>query len=525
MKISTVEQMRDMDARAIAEYGIPDRILMENAGLAVFEVIRRRLGPIAGKRFVVCCGLGNNGGDGLVVARKLHSNGGAVTVVILGDPARYKGASAANLDLVEKASIAVRVKPKNAVLRAELAEAHCVVDALFGTGLTRPVGGAYKEAVECINGAHCPVVSVDIPSGVDGNTGAVWGVAVSADHTVTFGLPKLGNLLYPGYGLGGALYVTHISFPPAIHQDPALAVEINRPPPLAPREPDGHKGTFGDVLFVAGAGAYYGAPTFAALSCLRAGGGYCRLATPRSIVAQVASLAPEVVFLPQQETETGSLAAANLETLLHWGDKVDLAVVGPGVSLAPETQNLVLKLISALSCPLMVDGDGLTAAAADLEAVRSRGRETVLTPHPGEMARLCHCSVAEIKKDPVGLLVRTCSDLGCHIVLKGAHSLVGTPAGRVYVNPTGNSAMATAGSGDVLCGTIAAMFGLGLGWEDSVRAGVFVHGLAGDKAAATLGADGVTARDIAAALPAAVREYRQNHFALMEDCYHTVRVI
>lgn len=515
MKVSSVSQMRAMDARAMAQFRIPEPILMENAGLAATRVLRAQW-PEAGMRWLVLCGVGNNGGDGLVVARHFHSRGIPVRVVILGDPARYGEAAAANLAMVEAIGLPLSRTDDLAVVRAELAACDGIVDALLGTGITRPVRDLYAAVIETVNAAGKPVLSLDVPSGVNGDTGQVMGVAVRAGHTVTFGLPKPGNLLYPGAELGGRLWVTHIGFPSALTTDPALTIAANDPLPLPPRPVDGHKGTFGDTLFIAGAGAYFGAPYFASLGYMKAGGGYARLATPRSVAAVVATRAPELVFMPQPETATGAIALAARAGLQAAAADVDFVVMGPGTSLDAETQVLLRDLTAAVEKPLLIDGDGLTALAADLEIIRQRTHPTVLTPHLGELARLTGLTVTEIRADRITVLRELSQGLGAHVVMKGAHSLVGLPDGRIFINLSGNAGMATAGSGDVLSGAIAAMAGLGLPIDDAVRMGVFVHGVAGDMAAEEVGEDGMTAQDILAALPAAVAASRARSQAWLD---------
>lgn len=538
MRVCTVNEMRNLDRTAIREYGIPGELLMENAGEAVYFAIlmefgRDSLDPldgsgpgIEGLRFTILCGGGHNGGDGFVVARKLRSSGGEVRVIVLSDPSRYDEAPSLHLEMVRKMGIHVAVKPPMEEIAASLAWSHIVVDAMLGTGLSHEVGGVYREVIEKVNAAPRPVVAVDIPSGVDGDTGRILGVAVAADLTVTFGLPKRGNLLFPGSELGGDLFVTHISFPPKLWNDPAITAETNEPAPLPPRRPDGHKGSFGDALFVAGAAGYYGAPAFSALAHLRAGGGYARLAAPQSVVPHLATIAPEVVFVPQAETPERALSLEALDGLLELAARLDFTVVGPGLSLHDEAQELARRLVAAVPGPVLVDGDGLTALAADPGLLRNRpAGTTVLTPHPGEMARLTGLSVAGITADPIPVLQRTAGDLGCIIVLKGAHSLIGLPDGRVFINGSGNSGMATAGSGDVLTGTISAVSGLGLDLEAAVRTGVFLHGHAGDLAAAEEGEDGMTARSIAGALPAAVADYRERYGELVADCCGMIRLL
>lgn len=524
MKVCRVSEMRSLDQAAIEQYGIPEILLMENAGLAAYSVFQSKF-EVPGGRFLVFCGLGNNGGDGLVVARKIHSNGGEVHVLLLGDPARFSGVAQRNFEIVSQLPIDIRQIDSADAIATDLAHCDGVVDAIFGTGLTREVGGHYRDVIEAINASGRPVLSVDIPSGVHGDTGQVMGVAVRADYTVTFGLPKVGSLLYPGYALGGELYVSHISFPPALYEDDRLQIEVNDPPALPPRDPAGHKGTFGQALFVAGAASYFGAPYFSALSFMKAGGGYARLAAPRSMTPFIATKGSEIVFIPQEETASGSIARQNLPALLELSEQLDVVVLGPGISLDEEPQQLARELAAQIDKPLLIDGDGITALCQDLQILTQRSAPTILTPHPGEMSRLTGLSIPEVKADSIEVLQRTCRELNAIIVLKGAHTQIGYPDGRIYVNMSGNAGMATAGSGDVLTGTIAAMFGLGLPIEEATRKGVFIHGLAGDLAARDKGEDGITAQDILEALPHAMKADREGIPAALRDRYIGARVV
>jgi len=508
MKISKVSEMRALDRTAIEKLGIKEELLMENAGEALYFVLSQALG-IKDKKFVVLCGIGNNGGDGLVIARKIHSNGGLAKVFILGDPAKYRGAAKMNLHIVSQLPIEVATVEAVQSIKTQVYHCDAIVDAIFGTGLARDVEGRYRDVIELVNGSGKPVFSADIPSGVNGDTGKVMGVAVKADFTVTFGLPKTGNLLFPGYDLCGKLYCTLISFPPSLYDTPALKFETNDSVTLPPRDKNGHKGSFGQVLFIAGASSYFGAPYFSALSFLKAGGGYARLAAPASMTPFIANKGSEIVFVPQQQTPSGSIALKNKAALLALSDQMDMVVLGPGLSLEEETQQLVRALASEINKPLLLDGDGITALCEDLHILKERQAETVLTPHLGEMSRITKKAVSDIDTHKMEILQHTAKDLHAMIVLKGAHSLIGCPDERVFINMSGNPGMATAGSGDVLTGAIAAMFGLGLPLEDAVRKGVFIHGLSGDLAAEDLGQDGITAQDILDYLPLALKMDRQ----------------
>jgi len=518
VKISNVSEMRGLDRTAVEVFGIKEELLMENAGGATYSVIANEVG-VRGKTFIVCCGIGNNGGDGFVIARRIHSNGGEAKVFVLGNRAKYRGAAKLNLDILSKLGISVRDVTSANFIRTDIAHADAVVDAIFGTGLVREVTGLYRDVIELINSSGKTVFSVDIPSGVSGDSGKVMGIAVRADHTVTFGLPKLGNILFPGNELCGRLYVTHISFPPDIYDSDALKVEVNRPKMLPARDRNAHKGSVGQALFIAGASSYYGAPYFAALSFLKAGGGYSRLAAPASIIPFIGVKGSEIVFLPQKETDGGSMAVDNMEALVDLAAKMDMVVLGPGLSLHEETQCLVRELAREIRRPILIDGDGIAAVSGNPEILRARDADTILTPHLGEMSRLTGLSIQEIDGDKILTLQRTSKDLNATVILKGGRSLIGFPDGKVYVNMSGNPGMASAGSGDVLTGTVAAMFGLGLSLREAVLKGVFIHGFAGDLAAEEKGEDGMTAQDILDHLPLAMKMDREGLSETYKDGY------
>lgn len=524
MKISTVSEMRALDKRAIEEFGIVEELLMENAGQAAYLVLSREFG-IKDKTITIFCGTGNNGGDGLVVARKIHANGGTVKVYLLGDPGKYRGAAKINLDIVSRLPMDVQVYQSLDQLIRDIAQTDLIVDAILGTGMTGEVRGQYREIIEAINESGKPVLSIDIPSGIHGNTGQVMGAAVKANYTVTFGLPKIGNMLFPGFELGGKLYVSHISFPPSIYNTDSLKIAINHGQKLPPRNQNGHKEDFGEVLFIAGSASYFGASYFSALSFLKAGGGYSRLAAPQTIIASIAAKGSEIVFIPQKETGSGSISRENKDALLSLCQKMDMVVIGPGLSLDGETQRLVKELTQSVDKPLLLDGDGITMLCQDLNIIKEREAETILTPHLGEMSRMTNVPVTEIGEHKIEILQRTARNLQAIIVLKGAHSLVGYPDGRVYVNMSGNSGMATAGSGDVLTGAIAAMFGLGLTVPEAVRKGVFIHGFAGDLAVEDKGEDGITAQDILDYLPLALKMDRLGLSETMRERYAGAQIV
>ncbi len=513
--------MKELDSRAARDYGLSDLLLMEDAGSAVYSLVAREFG-CAGVRVGVVAGVGNNGGDALVAARRLHSCGARVEVFVVGDPERYPEPAKRNYEIVLKLKLPVayvRAPEDLGVLEERLPTFDVVVVGLIGIGLRGEVRGIYRDVVEVLNRSGRKIVSVDIPSGINGDNGSVCGVAVKSSHTVTFGMPKLGNILYPGYHYCGKLYVSPLSYPPELLLSDEIRVELNAPLPVPERIRWGHKGTFGKLLAVSGARYYYGAPYYVSYSFLKAGGGYSRLAAPRSVIPYIASRCSEVVYIPLDETDEGTISLKNLEYVLELIERfdIDIVAVGSGVSLNPETQEFVREVVRRVDRPVVIDGDGITAVSSAPEVIKSRRAPTIITPHPVEFSRLSGMALAEIAEDPVGALRKVAAELNSYVVLKGAHSLVGYPDGYVYVNMTGNPGMAKAGSGDVLTGTIAAMYGIG--FRDpgaATRMGVLVHGLAGDLAAERLGEDGVTPDDILHELPQAVRILRENPELVVE---------
>jgi NAD(P)H-hydrate epimerase len=523
LKVCSVDEMRRIDEEAAKRFGISHELLMEDAGTAIFSLILKEIG--LGKRFCVVAGTGNNGGDALVAARRLYAAGASVRIYIVGSPDSFTDLTRRNYELAKSMGIPIQfIQSDEDVKRfsEEAKECDVLVVGIIGVGLRGEVTGVRRSVIEAINRLGKTVVSVDIPSGINGNNGLVGGVAVKSTYTVTFGLPKYGNILYPGYYYCGKLYVSFLSYPPQLLSSDDIRVELNYPVPPPERVRWGHKGTFGKFLAVAGARYYYGAPYYVAYSFLKAGGGYSRLATPKSVAPFIASRNSEIVFIPLEETDEGTLALRNLETILRLVDEyeIDIVAIGPGTSTNPETQELMRRLAEAINKPIIIDGDGITAIAKEPDVLKKRKAPTVLTPHPGEFTRLTGLSIKQVQEDPIGILRKTCIELNSYIVLKGAHTLIGRPDGYIYINMTGNPGMAKAGMGDVLTGTIAAMYGIGYrDIGEATRIGVLVHGLAGDLAAKDLGEDGATPDDVIQYLPKALRILREEPQKIIEEYF------
>jgi len=525
MKIASVSEIVNLDKMAGEEFGISSEILMENAGNAVFYVIEKEIG-VRGKSFAIFIGTGNNGGDGLVVARKLASTGAKVSLFLVGDKNKLKGIAKKNYERINGFPIErYNVKFFDRITEMNIDKSDAIVDALFGTGISREITGIYKEIIQGINISGKKIVSVDIPSGVNGDTGEIMNTAVKANYTVTFGLPKRGEFLYPGAEYIGKLYVSHISYPPSLYESNEINVQLNTPVRLAEREKDTHKGDYGKALFISGGKNYLGAPMFCSFAFLKAGGGLSYLAAPESIAPFIAVKASEVVVIPLKETKEKSISTKNLDSLLNLSRKMDIVTIGSGITLNEETKEFAKEFVKKVDKPLIIDGDGVTAISEETKILKERRGETIITPHMGEFARLTGKKIKDIKKNRIKILQESAKELNSTVVLKGAFTLIGTKNRKVFINTSGNPGMATAGSGDVLTGAIAAMYGIGLSIEGAARIGVFIHGLSGDLKAREKGTDGITATDILEGLPEAVRYYKENYNRIKETNYERIHII
>jgi hydroxyethylthiazole kinase-like uncharacterized protein yjeF len=510
MKVSRISEMRLMDRAAMETYGISDALLMENAGEAVYFAVLKECG-IRNRRFVVFSGIGNNGGDGFVAARKIHSSGGWVKIFVVGDPSRYRGAAKLNYEIVSRLPIEVQVLTHDRIDEANDVVSGCdtIIDALFGTGLTRDVEGLHARVVGIMNGSGKTVFSVDIPSGVHGGTGRIMGAAVKADCTVTFGLPKIGNLLYPGYERCGKLYVTHISFPPVLYDRESIRIEINDPAPLPSENEAVRKDEFRTILLVMGPSSRPESFSSAVVAFVRAGAGRPRVAMPESIASSVAEDVGEITAAPQKETVSGNISLENKEPLLELCRHMDMIVLGPGLSSDEETCRLVRELVPEIRCPILIGGDAVAAVSGDFNALKSRREPTILAVEPGGISGIMETGSGDSEDTVIDVLRRRTDELDSIIVLEDAHSLIGFPDGNVLVNMSGSPGITSADRRGALAGTVAAMYGSGLSLGDAVGAGVFVYGCACDLAVGDAGGEGVPVENVIEHLPAAVRGYRK----------------
>jgi len=507
IKLLTAEQMRRCDRAAIEDYGIPDVVLMENAGTQVVEAMHEFLDGIPG-RVTVCCGKGNNGGDGLVVARHLHNQGVDVRVVLFAGADELEGSPATNLGIVEALGLElVEIPDADAWERRRpaLGAPDCVVDALFGTGIEGALRGHYGDVVRAVADAGVPVVAVDLPSGLETDSGEVPGPAVRADLTVTLAAPKLCHVLPPAESLCGALVVADIGIPERVLRGVDDAVSLLSPIYAAllvpPRSPDSHKGTYGRVLIVAGSPGTTGAASLTALGALRGGAGLVTVATPHSVYPVVASQLTEALVHPVSAGEDEGLASAAVDEIRELASGVDVLALGPGLGTAPETVDAIRALLRDAAVPAVVDADGLNALAGALDVLEDAPAPRILTPHPGEMARLMETDTGSIQGDRLGHARTLASDTGATVVLKGHRSVIAAPQGDVALNPTGNPGMASGGAGDVLTGLVAALLGQSLDPVSAAHLGVFAHGLAGDIASEAVGEIALVAGDLVDHLP------------------------
>ena len=500
--------------RAAIEAGSSEAQLMEEAGLSSAQEAWMLLGTLEGREFVVRGGPGNNGGDGLVAARHLHDWGAEVAV--LAPRGRPDDQNLQELTLRE---VAVTQGEEAVAALQRMGQADLVVDALLGVGKGRPItadepiGEALVALADARGRSQPPkVLAIDLPTGLDADGGGVDPLTVAADVTVTFGLPKVGMYQAMGSGVVGRVQVVDIGIPAEAMEAASLELITSRwtRESMPARPEDANKGTFGKVLVVGGCSRYRGAPALAATAAYRAGAGLVTIACPEPVIASIAPTAAEATWLPQEAAEDGGLAGEAAVALRREWAGFDAGVVGPGLGHTGETQALVWALLpdagEDLAGRVVIDADALNALAALEDGAERTPAGAVLTPHPGEMARLLGSSVADVQANRVGAAREAAGRYGCTVVLKGAHTVVADAEGRARISPFANPLLATAGSGDVLAGMIAAYLGQGLGAFDAASLGVYLHAAVGEALRTEYGDSGLLAGEIASRLPKVVRE-------------------
>ncbi len=507
MKVVDARTMRSMDRRAMEEYGISSLVLMENAGRGVAEIAMREFSG-HGVRYAVVAGKGNNGGDGFVAARHLANSGLRVKVFLLGDPSDVGGGAGTNLEIWRKMGGEVDVlRTESDVDRARIALSHSgvIIDAVFGTGLSSAVMGYHKRMVDLVNFVKVPVLSVDVPSGLDATTGRAPGSCVEAKITATMAIPKIGLLVYPGASYAGRVKVVDIGMPRTLVEDekiPWNGVDSQTiRGMIRPRCPDSHKGSFGHLLVLGGSDGKTGAVYMAAMGGLRSGVGLVTIGVPESLNPILEVKTTEAMTYPLPEAEDHTLDDSSLEKIISLAGGKSAIVIGPGLSTSEGITHLLSDLIRSAGSPMVIDADGLNAVAGTGDLLGGAAVPLVLTPHPGEMARLAGIGTEEVQMNRIEIARGFARENNVIVVLKGARTVTASPAGEVFINLSGNPGMATAGTGDVLSGLIGGLIAQGYDPLKAAVAGVYIHGLAGDRVAEEGGMAGMVATDILGMVP------------------------
>lgn len=508
MRVVTGREMQAIDRAAIEKHRIPSLNLMQQAGTKVALRIERLLGTGQARKIAVVCGSGNNGGDGFVAARLLYEVGFTVKVFVLGRPDKLTPDARVNFEKIRELVKPVFVsRTALSALRKAVGEADLIVDALFGTGFSGRPDALAAQVIKVVNESDAEIFAVDVPSGVEADTGRVAGEAVKAERTITFGLPKLGCLIVPGAAYCGDVEVVDIGFPAELIRAPgtlSLATPDELSQMLPKRKPDTHKKECGRVFVVAGSVGMTGAAAMTAEAALRAGAGIVTLGVAESLNDIMEVKLTEVMTAPLPETPARSLDAGAYHTVVDKLKEFDVAAIGPGLSQHESTVKLVRDLLENVKAPIVLDADGLNALAGQGNLLKKRPGPTVITPHPGELARLSGQTVTAVQRDRVAAARRAARTWKVVCVLKGTRSVIADPSGQAYINPTGNSGLASAGTGDVLTGVIASLWAQGTKPLEAAVLGCYLHGLAGDMVMKEKTIYGLIATDLIESLPKAV---------------------
>jgi ADP-dependent NAD(P)H-hydrate dehydratase / NAD(P)H-hydrate epimerase len=512
MRVLNAAQMRDADRQTIEEIGIPSMVLMENAGRQVVAALEAAFEDLADRQVAVLCGPGNNGGDGFVVARTLHQRGTEAAVFVIGSVGTIKGDARLNVEILSRLGITVvEINDEQTweLHFSEISKCDLIVDAIFGTGLKSPLSGMLETVAADINASGIPVTAIDLPSGLSADRAEPIGSFIHASTTVTLASPKLPLVLPPGEAHAGNIIVADIGIPPEIIEGLGgprleLLTRESMRELITPRQADSHKGDFGHVLIVAGSRGKTGAAHLAAQGALRSGAGLVTVATPIGAQPVLAALGAEYMTVPLDETANGQVALSALERILDF--EQDVIAVGPGLGTGPDVSALVVELIEQTDSPLVLDADALNVLAAAHHRLQGGSRPIVITPHPGEMARLVGATVEDVQSNRLDVARDFATSHQLYVVLKGYRTLIATPQGNVFINPLGNPGMATGGTGDVLTGVLSAWLAQLLDAEAACKLAVYLHALAGDLAEADEGEVGMIAGDVAGHLSDAVLE-------------------
>ncbi len=531
INIANAKEMQLIDTVAIKKYGIDGTLLMERAGLSVVSKINEIFSiATPGSRIstvIILCGGGNNGGDGFVIGRILHNQGHRVKIFITVKPEALRGDAKLNYSIAKKFGVEILDMKGFISGKSTRLNSHClIVDAIFGTGLSKDIRTPVSQIIKKINNSSARVFSVDIPSGISSDTGQIMGCAVKAEYTVTFGLAKRGHFLYPGADYTGKLFIEDIGFPRTLLESGRIKVRLPEKKDvlalLPERLKNTHKGSYGHVLLIAGSRGKTGAALMAARACLRTGAGLVTIGVPESLVDTFQSRVTEEMILPLSDKGNGTLSIKAFNKIQDFLAKSgDVLAIGPGLSVDNEISALLCKLITKSKAPLVIDADGLNALRNNTMVLKKSRTPIILTPHPGEMAQLLKKKleirnpkseirnlIYEIEKDRITTAASFTKNTGAYLVLKGVPTITAVPEGTVYINPTGNPGMATAGTGDVLTGIISGLLSQGLDPENASFSGAYIHGLIGDITATKRGERSLMASDIINAIPSVFKSLK-----------------
>lgn len=512
MKLATPNEMKKLDRLAMEIYKIPGILLMENAALSIVsKAIEMLESTSRGSKTVVIAGKGNNGGDAYAAARHLIQKRYPVIIISLVERSMVTGDAESYLKILESIDAHVIYATDEAYLteiETLLNDSALIIDGIFGTGFYGSVTGLFKSIIQLINKSRAMVLSIDIPSGVNGETGQTGGIAVRADETVTFSLPKPGLYQYPGAFYAGKVTVADIGIPnDAINQlklDAELTDEAFLLEHIPERAADGYKNTFGKILVITGSKGMTGAGTLAAKAAFKTGSGMVYLAVPGSLSSIYGITIPEAITIPLMDMD-GFITNDNPDFLLEISESMDSIVIGPGLSSKKQVASWVKAFIERCSKPMVIDADALNIVADEPELLKTRKAATVITPHPGEFSRLTGLSADEIRSDRINLALEYSRKWNVTVVLKGAGTVIATPQGKYYINATGNPVLSVAGSGDVLAGIIGSLIGQGVRHDVAAASGVYIHGRCGDILADRCNRQaGFTAGEICEEIPFAV---------------------
>ena len=511
MKVATDSQIQNLDRKAIQDFGIPGIVLMENAGAGTVRALYDHFPDIRSRKVAIIAGPGNNGGDGFVIGRHLINRGVDVTALLVTAKEKVRGDARINLELYQKLRPIHEVHRQEDLLplREQLGREGLVIDAILGTGLKSAVSGFFRETIDFINSLSVPVVAVDIPSGIEASSGKILGAAIRAKLTATFGIPKIGLLMHPGRSHTGKIEVVDISIPDYLVQEENIRVQLIELSDLAcilkQRSADTHKGQCGHLLILAGSPGKTGAAAMVSEAALRSGAGLITLGIPSSLNAIMETKLTEVMTEPLPETTAQTMSIESWTKIQELMEGKKAVALGPGISTEPETMQVVNRIICNSPIPLIIDADGINALAENCALLKEASAPVLLTPHPGEMARLMKSSVQHIQEDRIGIAGRFATEHGVYLVLKGAQTIIADPGGEVYINPTGNPGLASGGTGDVLTGMIAGFVAQGYSLSEASRVGVYLHGYIADLLAEETGEIGLTATDLLARIPVTLK--------------------